>query len=375
MKKFIFIFKKVPLFIMVSIFFVFLFVMGIVGKFRAYSQEQHDFFKESMIEVVIKGLHEGIMPWDEPKKEEEETSIAVAKPEVEMEEDSYISSEEEAKDKRVSIKNIVDQRKLQSNNTYVYADSMPEGVCSSVLDAVDYGICNSMYLTPEGVTYEKQTSPIFAENMDYYLQTASENDSYFDNALFIGDSRTVGLIDYGDLDDHASFFAKESLSIYDLGTMAVEAKSPSENFGELTIEELLKKKEFKKVYICLGVNELGTGNTLRFYNAYVNLIELIRQYQPKSIIYIQGMMHVTKAYSSTDEIYNNKSIVDKNKAIATLANGHDIFYLDMNETVCDENGDLIEELSTDGVHLLGKNYKIWEDYIKTHVIIRSEADK
>ncbi|MCR4675096.1 MAG: hypothetical protein K5675_08800 [Lachnospiraceae bacterium] len=328
-----------------------------------------------MIEVVIKGLHEGIMPWDEPKKEEEETSIAVAKPEVEMEEDSYISSEEEAKDKRVSIKNIVDQRKLQSNNTYVYADSMPEGVCSSVLDAVDYGICNSMYLTPEGVTYEKQTSPIFAENMDYYLQTASENDSYFDNALFIGDSRTVGLIDYGDLDDHASFFAKESLSIYDLGTMAVEAKSPSENFGELTIEELLKKKEFKKVYICLGVNELGTGNTLRFYNAYVNLIELIRQYQPKSIIYIQGMMHVTKAYSSTDEIYNNKSIVDKNKAIATLANGHDIFYLDMNETVCDENGDLIEELSTDGVHLLGKNYKIWEDYIKTHVIIRSEADK
>ena len=41
------------------------------------------------------------------------------------------------------------------------------------------------------------------------------DDSYFDDAVFIGDSRTVGLHDYGGL-DHSDFFATVGMNIYDL---------------------------------------------------------------------------------------------------------------------------------------------------------------
>ena len=375
MKKIIIIFQKVPLIILVGITLILLFALGIVGRYRAFSNDTYDFVSEPMVEVVLRGIHEGIMPWDAPKEEpkEEKSAPIVAKEEVQHE--GYISCDEEAAETGTPLESIINKRALQSNNTFVYGESAPEGVNSQVMEAFDYGICDPIRLTPQGVTYEKQTSSVFAENHDYYLQTQSESDSYFDNALFIGDSRTVGLIDYGDLDEHATFFAKESLSIYDLESSKLAPVCPTGNLEEQTLENLISNNKYGKVYICLGVNELGTGDTLRFYNAYVTLIEKIRQYQPKAIIYIQGMMHVTEAYSKKDSIYNNTSIVDKNKAIATLANGHDIFYLDMNETVCDENGNLIAELSTDGVHLLGKNYRIWEEYIKTHVIIRSEGDK
>lgn len=375
MKKLVLIFQKVPLIILVGIWLILLFIFGIIGRFRAYSSNPYDFVKQPMVEVVLKELHEGVLPWEEPKPKEKEEKEVVAVAKEEIEHDGYVSAEEEAKETNQSIEVVVKKRQLQSNNTYIYSDKAPKGVNSEVMEAQDFGICDPIRLTPNGIVYEKQTSEIFAENKDYYLQTASTNDGYFDNALFIGDSRTVGLVDYGDLDEHATFFAKESLSIYDLETIELSPTVPGGQMDSQTIEQLLQTNSFAKVYICLGVNELGTGDTLRFYNAYVSLIEKIRQYEPKAIIYVQGMMHVTESYSKKDSIYNNTNIVDKNKAIATLANGHDIFYLDMNETVCDENGNLIAELSTDGVHLLGKNYKIWEEYIKSHVIIRSEADK
>ncbi|MCR5545112.1 MAG: hypothetical protein K6F30_01360 [Lachnospiraceae bacterium] len=374
MKKFILVCKKVPLLVMVGIFLIFLFVMGIIGKYRAYSKEDYNFWTTSSVETMIQGLHDGVFPWDEPKKEEN-FQVEVEKPKKEIEIDGYLSAEAEAEERNVSLESIIEQRKLESNGTYVYGESQPEGVNSTVMEAIDYGICDPKYLTPEGVTYEKLTTPVFEENNDYYLQTKAEDDSYFDDALFIGDSRSVGLVDYGDLDTHAIFFAQESLSIYDLDTATLQPVGPAGKLEEQTLLNLLSQNEFGKVYICLGVNELGTGDTLRFYNAFKALIETIRVYEPDAIIYIQGMMHVTQSYSSKDSIYNNTSIVDKNKAISTLANGHDIFYLDMNETVCDENGNLIAELSTDGVHLLGKNYRIWEDYIKTHVIVRNEKDK
>ena len=375
MKKLFFIIQKIPLLILVGISLVLLFVFGIIGKFRAFSKEELDFVKQPMVEVVLQQFHEGILPWDEPKEEvtEQKETIVTAKKEIIH--NGYVSAEEEAKETETSLDAVIKKRELQSGNTFVYSDKAPKGVNSEVIDAIDYGICDPIRLTPEGITYEKQTSDVFKENHDYYLQTQSLNDKYFDNALFIGDSRTVGLVDYGDLDEHACFFAKESLSIYDLESIELVPIKPNEEMESQTVEQLLQSNTFGKVYVCLGVNELGTGDTLRFYNAYVSLIEKIRQYEPNAIIYVQGMMHVTENYSKRDSIYNNTSIVDKNRAISTLANGHDIFYLDMNETVCDENGNLISELSTDGVHLLGKNYKIWEEYIKSHVIIRSEADK
>lgn len=54
--------------------------------------------------------------------------------------------------------------------------------------------------------------------------------------------------------------------------------------------------------------------------------------------------------------------------IAMLANNHDIFYIDVNEVVTDETGNLNPEYTYDEIHLLGKYYSLWTDFLLKHGI-------
>ena len=85
-------------------------------------------------------------------------------------------------------------------------------------------------------------------------------------------------------------------------------------------------------------------------------------------------MHVSGSKSRADSVFNNTIIVQRNRAIATLANGHDIFYLDMNPDFCDEDGNVYENITGDGVHLKASAYEKWHSFLLTHGIVRSEDD-
>ena len=62
-------------------------------------------------------------------------------------------------------------------------------------------------------------------------------DDYFSDAVFIGDSRTVGMFEYGGLEEVSTFYASKGLTIYKLFDSAV-APSPE---GKITVEEALQK--------------------------------------------------------------------------------------------------------------------------------------
>ena len=102
------------------------------------------------------------------------------------------------------------------------------------------------------------------------LQFTTVDASYFDDALFIGDSRTVGIAEYGNL-KNATYFADVGLNVYVAQTKAVAVK----NVGTVTLPQLLSQKTFGKVYIMLGINELG--NDLDDITAkFSSLIDTVR---------------------------------------------------------------------------------------------------
>lgn len=186
------------------------------------------------------------------------------------------------------------------------------------------------------------------------------DDSYFDDAVFIGDSRTVGLHDYGGL-DHSDFYATVGMNIYDLWKEAfcnVDGK-------KVTLEEALKAKQYKKVYFQIGINEMGRGTLDGFMNEYQNAVEKFKTLQPDAIIYVQAIMHVTQKKSDSDPIFNNPGIDARNQRIQQLADGVRVFYIDVNEVVCDDQGGLKQELTFDNLHLYGSKYNIWVDFLKT----------
>ena len=409
MKKIFIILKKIPLVILVIVTMILLSAVGLLEKGDSYVNLNYDPVKKPAVSLIFQGIHDGIYPWsdvesmaeyqnefsEDEEEDVEDPAVADDMTAEDSEGDSsetgsdepgpldegnsygvkeissgyeYVTVYDEVVESAKTADEVIAERKEASGDTFEYADEMPEGVNSPVFGAKDYGVMDTTYLDPEGTKYKPTHKTYFKKNNEYYLLTKAKDDSYFDDALFIGDSRTAGLSDYGELTTHASYFATESLTIYDILETKLALKTPQGEEGEAYLLDVLKSHKYKKIYFCIGINELGNVGTLPFYKKYNEVIYKIRKLQPKAIIYVQGIMHENKKLSSTDPVFNNRNVLEKNNAIATLANGHDIFYLDMNEAVCDDDGNLKDEYSNDGIHLKAANYGLWEDWLRDHVI-------
>lgn len=112
---------------------------------------------------------------------------------------------------------------------------------------------------------------------------------YFSDAVFIGDSRTVGLHDYGGLDD-STFYATVGMNVYNLWT----EKFCEVDGEKVTLEEALKAKKYGKIYFQIGINEMGRGTLDGFMTAYEDSVEKFRELQPDAVIFVQGIMKVAK---------------------------------------------------------------------------------
>ena len=203
-----------------------------------------------------------------------------------------------------------------------------------------------------------------AEEPERKFQTVDK--SYFDDAVFIGDSRMVGMSDYSGL-DQSTYYAEVGLTIYSLFEKPV-AKLSNGSMG--TIEQALQEKQFGKVYLMVGINELGTGTQERFLQAYRTTVERIQQLQPNAVIFLQGIMYVTEERSQNDAYINNQNIQQRNKNIATLADNRNIFYIDVNEVYSDGKGNLSKEYTFDNAHLKGACYGQWVTFLMEHGIVK-----
>lgn len=189
------------------------------------------------------------------------------------------------------------------------------------------------------------------------------DESYFDDAVFIGDSRTVGLYDYAGL-DNAAFYASSGLTIYKLFEDP-DGKYKDGNWKE-NIGTALSQRQFSKVYLMVGINEMGTGDVDYFMQNYEAAVDKIKELQPDAIIYLQSILRVTAERSEKGDYINNEGIDARNERIAGLADNERVFYLDINSVVCDETGGLNPEYTFDGVHLYAQHIHIWKEYLMSH---------
>ncbi len=187
------------------------------------------------------------------------------------------------------------------------------------------------------------------------------DDEYFKDTLFIGDSRIEGLHDYGQI-ENADFCYKDGINVFNI---CDEYLIWGEKGGG-TLDELLTKNEYNKIYISLGINELGKGYASEYANQYNKVINYIRNRQKSAIITIIGIMYVTKSYSDSSDVFNNDNINCRNCLIAEKINGINTIYLDINPAVTDDAGALKEEYSNDGIHLTAEYYELITNYLKQH---------
>ena len=228
---------------------------------------------------------------------------------------------------------------------------------NTIISEISNKITNEVNNIVENITYDIESKI----ETDTDSNNKVENDNEFDSTVaFIGDSRTQGFIMYNGL--------KEVQDYSYIGLMvdtAVTKKFVKTDDGnKITLLEDMKNKNIKKVYIMLGVNELGWSYPEVFKLKYGELIDSIREVKPDCKIYLQSIIPVTKSKSNSDDIYNNSKIAKYNEYIKEVAKDKNVNYLDVKSVMIDSDGNLPESASTDGIHI-GKNYcEKWLEYLK-----------
>lgn len=193
------------------------------------------------------------------------------------------------------------------------------------------------------------------------------DESYFDDVLFVGDSRTCGLRDYCRLGD-ADYFCNVGMNVFSTwGETASDL-----DFGSETLSERLSEKEYGKIYIALGINECGYPLDM-LTEAFQTLIGRIQEAQPDAVIVLNSVMTVGRNKADSADYFAIENLAKVNEAIEGLADGERIFFLDVNEVFADEEGYLPEEMSSDGCHLYGEYYETWAKWLCDSVAQLNEA--
>ena len=116
----------------------------------------------------------------------------------------------------------------------------------------------------------------------------AKDNSWFKDAAFVGDSRMEGIMNYADF-EHSSNFSHVGLNVADVFTKPyIETES-----GTVTVADALHNDlKYGKVYVMLGINELGWYNLDKFIEYYGNIVDRLRETHPEAQIYKIGRAHV-----------------------------------------------------------------------------------
>lgn len=364
--------KKAPLVILIIISSILFTVMGIVGIGNIYATQEQDPFTTPFLSRVFTGINDGIYPWDifdsEKREEARKEALAIkekeermlAKQEAEAANEEETSGEGETSDEE---KTAAEPEPLVEVEPIPTPSPTPEATPTPTPEATSS--YTPRYAPLRESTYDEYITHVSADIYgDAGVLFAAEypfkkvDISYFDDALFIGDSRTVGLRDYTDVPEHADFLCETSLTIWKV--------FESDFGGKGTVEEYLTDNSYGKIYLMVGVNELGRGTSEDFIAQYTEVVDRIHELQPEAYIFVQAIMNIDRTKSESDDIFNNQNIMGRNHAIATLADNVTFFYIDVNEAVCDEDGFLREDLRGDHLHLLGKSNEVWREFLLEH---------
>lgn len=381
---------KYPFMMLLSLSAIILTVAAYLGRNSVYADYSADFVNYPRLTVVFEGIKDEKYPWevltDQNKKDSAYNSAEEASPTKNSDSLSENSSEETAANS-TQTSHSKPPVKDNSAQTAPAADGTGKGDGSNSSDSKSGDSKNTDPKNGDNKgsdtkSGDKNTGTKGGDSKGSGTKNGDSktsdtkgednaahpfkgftvvNEDYFDDALFIGDSRTVGLSEYSGWKKPA-FYSDIGLTIYDV----FDKKIAKVGGKTMTIKDALHKKSFRKIYIMLGINEMGTGNAKTFTKAYKDVVEQLKELQPDAIIYVEAIMNVAKEKSDQDPIFNNTNIGKRNKHLATLADNKRVFYIDVNEVITDRTGGIPAKYTFDNIHLKAAYYKIWTDFLLQH---------
>jgi len=198
---------------------------------------------------------------------------------------------------------------------------------------------------------KKEENPVVSKWVKHYYnrvdQFKKENAS-LKNIVLLGDSLTEGF-------DVKKYFPDHR--VLNRGIVADHVGT-----GERGVLKRLDSSVFdcnpSHVFLLIGVNDLGDDNSpeavLKISECYKKICEKILKKEPEVKLVLQACLPTGRKYARL-----NDSITELNKNIKKIAGELGLEYIDLHKLMRDENGELKEEYTREGLHLKPEAYEVW----------------
>lgn len=184
-----------------------------------------------------------------------------------------------------------------------------------------------------------------------------EDESFFDDALFIGDSRMVSSAYYARL-GKADYFTDVGMNVFQMFSVTAS----DDNFDATDLTTLLQNRTYKKIFIMLGINECGYPMS-SMLSAYQEDIDTLKRLQPDATIYLLKVYGVSRSVAESASYFSPQRLQEVNDGIAGLADGKKVHCLDASHLYCDDEGYMKEEYTSDGVHPYAKDAALFAQWL------------
>lgn len=221
---------------------------------------------------------------------------------------------------------------------------------------------------PSALPVQTQNSESIDDQKVLKARDQGVDDSFFNNAVFIGDSRMEGFRNSSGI-TQGTFLTGIGLAINDMDKQIIQTAE-----GNISVYQGLSGHQYDRIYLMLGANDLGYYPWEDFLPTFKSVLEEFHQLQPQAIIYVCSVIYVDESKIAAGFEYDN------NENVRTI-NGYILeacdelwysYYLNLNEIFSDGTGSLISDASPDGIHLYADYLAMMLDYLKTHYLTDEE---
>lgn len=148
-----------------------------------------------------------------------------------------------------------------------------------------------------------------------------------------------------------------------------------------TMDECIFDLEPSKIFINIGTNDIGSANgeysKEKLIANYDEMLTQIGERLPECKVYVMAY-YPCNSVADFDGIdkemkelrfktRNNASILEANAAVEELAKKHGYEFINVNEGLSDEEGNLKAEYSVDGIHMYANGYEIVLNNMKKYL--------
>lgn len=179
-------------------------------------------------------------------------------------------------------------------------------------------------------------------------------------AALIGNSNLEDLYTYGQVSD-AEYYYKVGLTVDEAMTAAADGQTEP-------ILTAIDGKNFDRIFLMFGFNELGWTNRQKFFDDYKTLIETIRQENPNARIYIMSILPIAESVSDQAQDGVTQEAIDQlNSEMRTFASENNCYYMDLGAALKGDDGYLPADAAADGVHLNQQASAIWAEILNNEI--------